>query len=143
MFAGLKKFPYIWSINQTKTNIKMRAIKINVENQTVTVIDIENTLDAIYEAIGNECTTFTSPISYANGDTMYCDDESLLRPETIQGAFMYPDWNYPIVSNAIIIGTDDMGNSVDAVSSPRDIEYGNRFIRKDDPNLINYINQFV
>jgi len=121
----------------------MRAIKIDIENQTVTEINIENSLDSIYEAIGNECTTFTCPISYANGDAMYCDDESLLRPETIQGAFMYPDWRYPIVSNAIIIGTDDMGNSTDAVSSPRDIEYGIRFIEKENPNLINYINQFV
>lgn len=120
----------------------MKAIKIDVETKEVKLIEIENTLDGIYNSIGNGCTCFTSPITYNNGDTFYCDDESLLKPSTIKGAFIYPNWKFPIVSNAIIVGTDKEGNSIDVKSDPRDIMYGIRFIEGDNPNLINYINQF-
>lgn len=121
----------------------MKGIKIDVEKQKVYYIDIDSKLESIYNAIGNGCQIFTSPISYKNGDTMYCDDESLLNPEDIKGAFIYPDWNYPIVSNAIIMGTDEEGNSVDCKLTIEDVSYGIRFIEKENHNLINYINQFV
>lgn len=121
----------------------MKVIKINVEDKTITEIEIDGSLNSIYEAIGNGCTTFTSPIYYDNDDAMYCDDESLLRPSTIQGAFIYPNWNYPIVSNAIIIGTDSEGGSISCKSTINMIKKDIRFIDKDNPNLVRYIQQFV
>jgi hypothetical protein len=35
-----------------------KAIKIDVEKQKLELISIEDGLQAIYDAIGNECTTF-------------------------------------------------------------------------------------
>jgi len=121
----------------------MKAIKINVEKQEVSIIEIGTELQDIYNAIGNDCSCITAPISYENDDVMFCDDESLLRPSTIKGGFMYPDWNYPIVSNAIILGTDENGNSVDCESTLEEIKSDLKFISIENTNLQRYINQFA
>jgi hypothetical protein len=119
----------------------MKAIKIDVEKQEVSIIEIEKGLQAIYDAIGNDCTCMTGVLGY-NGDYMYADDESLLRPSTIKGGFIYPDWNYPVVSNAIILGTDEDGESTDCKSTLEEIKSDLRFIPVDNPNFKRYINQF-
>ena len=121
----------------------MKAIKIDVEKQTVSFIEIGTGIDAINEAIGNGCTMLTSVIDYPNGDYMYCDDEALLRTSDIKGGFMYPDWNYPIVSNAIILGTDEYGESVDCKSRLEEIKDDIEFISIENRNLQRYINQFA
>ena len=89
----------------------MKAIKIDVANQTISQVNIANYKE-IYSQIGNGCELFCCPIQYENNDVLYADDESLLR-DNIEGCFTFPDWNYPIVGNAIILGTDDEGESVD------------------------------
>lgn len=96
-----------------------KALKIDVVNQTVTNITI-NDLDDIYKQIGNGCELFCCPVSFENGDTLYADDESLLR-ENVEGCFLMDNWSYAIVGNAIILGTDDEGESIDCKSSPMDI----------------------
>jgi hypothetical protein len=97
-----------------------KALKIDVVNQTVTNIVI-NDIEDIYREIGNGCELFCCPINFDNGDTLYADDESLLR-ENVEGCFMMDDWNYAIVGNAIILGTDfEDGESVDCKCSPIDI----------------------
>jgi hypothetical protein len=119
----------------------MKAIKIDVEKNLVYFVEIDGGLESIYNVLG--CTCITCPVQYENEDSMYCDDEALLNPENIKGAFMYPDWNYPIVSNALILGTDDEGNSVDCKSTLTEIANGLKFINIDNPSLIRYINQFT
>lgn len=96
-----------------------KALKIDVVNQTVTHILIDD-IDDIYKAIGNGCEIFCCPINFDNGDTLYADDESLLR-ENVEGCFMMSNWNYAIVGNAIILGTDEEGESIDCKYSPMDI----------------------
>jgi hypothetical protein len=119
----------------------MKAIKIDVRTKKVYEIELEEGLQAIYDNLN--CNTFSCPIQYENDDCMYCDDEALLFPELIEGAFIYPDWSYPIVSNALIIGTDEDGNSVDCKSTIEEISKGIKFIDKNNDNLIRYINQFI
>jgi hypothetical protein len=120
----------------------MKAIKIDVEKREVRFIEIESELQPMYEAIGNGCSCISSVISYENEDTMYADDEALLNPEKIKGGFMYPDWQFPIVSNVIILGTDEEGNSVDCKSTLAQIKSNLRFISLENPNFQKYINQF-
>ena len=99
-----------------------KALKIDVVNQTVTNILVDDN-ESIYKEIGNGCELFCCPVNFDNGDTLYADDESLLR-ENIEGCFMMSDWQYAIVGNAIILGTDyEDGESIDCKSSPMDI-YG-------------------
>lgn len=98
----------------------MRAIKIDVEQKKVYEIEIKDYKD-IYPAIGNGCELFACPIFFENADTLYTDDEGLLKPEMI-GCFSMPDWDYPLVGNAVILGSDDEGESVDAKSTIEEIE---------------------
>jgi hypothetical protein len=94
-----------------------KAIKIDVELKKVYEIELGDDYREIYNAIGNGCELFCVPISFENGDSLFSDDEILLRENDVKGAFMMPDWSYPIYNNAIILGTDDEGNSVDYKSN--------------------------
>ena len=100
----------------------MKALKIDVVNKTITSINIkkENFSTEICQLIGNGCNTFCCPVDFENGDCIYADDESLLH-ENIEGCFMLPDWNYPIVGNAIILGTDEEGDSIDCKTNPSEL----------------------
>ena len=97
----------------------MKALKIDVVNKTVSTIDIKDYKE-IYAAIGNGCELFCCPIEFDNGDTLYSDDEGLLH-ENVEGCFALNDWNYPLVGNAIILGSDDEGESADAKTKAEDI----------------------
>ena len=97
-----------------------KSLKIDVVNQTVTNILIDD-IEDIYKEIGNGCQLFCCPINFENGDTLYADDESLLR-ENVEGCFMMDSWSYAIVGNAIILGTDhEDGESIDCKSSLMDV----------------------
>lgn len=96
-----------------------KALFIDVENQQVTQVTLGEHFTEISKKIGNGCELFTC-LSFKNGDTLYIDDESLLRPDNIKGGFKYKNWNYPIVSNAIILGSDSEGESIDAKSTTED-----------------------
>lgn len=98
----------------------MKAIKIDVEQKKLYHIEINDFMD-IYPAIGNGCDLFAIPINFPNGDSLYTDEEGLLKPEMI-GCFQMNDWDYPLVGNAIIIGHDDEGNSTDVKSSIEEIQ---------------------
>ena len=95
-----------------------KALKIDVVAQTVTEVKIDKYQD-IYSQIGNGCNLFCCPVDFENGDTLFADDESLLRE--VEGCFLFPDWSYPIVGNAIILGTDEEGDSIDCKSTIEEI----------------------
>jgi len=105
-----------------------KAIKINVETKKLEYITLGDDYKEIYGAIGNGCDTFCVPINFENNDGMFADDESLLRENDIKGGFIMDDWHSPIVGNAIILGTDDEGNSVDCLTKIEDIESQITFI---------------
>lgn len=98
----------------------MKALKIDVVAQTVTEIELERGIKHIYAAIGNGCNLFCVPIEFDNGDSLFADDEALLQ-ENVEGAFIMDGWDYPIVGNALVIGTNDEGDSADCKSSPDDL----------------------
>jgi hypothetical protein len=92
----------------------MKALKIDVVNKTITEVELSHTKE-LYEIIANGCHTFCAPIEFENSDTLFADDEALLQ-SNLEGCFMFPDWNYPIVGNAVILGTDEEGDVCDAKS---------------------------
>jgi hypothetical protein len=99
----------------------MRVIVIDSEKQTVYETQIGKDFREIYPLIGNGCTTFCCPVALPNGDMMFADDEALLQDE-IKGAFIMPDWDYPLCGNVVLINSDEEGESVDAVSAVADVE---------------------
>lgn len=103
----------------------MKALKINVTTQKIEEVEIGDYKD-IYKEI--QCNLFCCPIEFENGDVLYADDESLLQDE-LPGCFTLNFFSYLIVGNAIILGTDDEGESIDAKTTKEDLitKYGLRF----------------
>lgn len=91
----------------------MKVLKIDVVAKTVTEIELEKGIKNIYAAIGNGCNLFCVPVEFDNGDCLFADDEALLQ-ENVEGAFIMEGWSFPIVGNALVIGTNYEGDSTDA-----------------------------
>lgn len=98
----------------------MKALLINVENQTVSEINLEKTNEDIYKHIGNGCSTFCSPVDFPNGDSLFVDDEGLLK-EDLKGCFTLLGWVMPLVGNAVIIGSTPSGDSTDCKTTKEEI----------------------
>lgn len=98
-----------------------KAIKIDVETKSIYQVELSDDYNDIYNKIGNGCTTFAVPITFDNQDSIFCDDEILLRPDNIKGGFIFKGWNFPIIGNAIILGCDEEGESVDAKTEMVDL----------------------
>jgi len=133
-------FLTFYNQNQTKNQNMKKAIKIDVEKQTLEYITIEDGLNPIYDAIGNECSCFCCPVSFDNEDTIYADDEILLDTDKIKGGFIMEDWQVPLCGNAIILGTDMEGDSVDVKSDiellKKQIHFISEFKAKSYANLV-------
>lgn len=108
-----------------------KVIKIDVVTKSVYHVELGKDYQEIYGQIGNGCTTFCCPLNFENEDFMFADDESLLRMEDIIGGFYMSHWNTPIIGNALIIGSDDEGNSVDAKTTIEEIQSQIKFLNAD------------
>jgi hypothetical protein len=105
-----------------------KVIKIDVVTKSVYHVELGNDYKEIYGQIGNGCTTFCSPLNFENEDFMFADDEALLRDSDIVGGFYMTHWNTPIIGNALIIGSDEEGNSVDSKTTIQEIQSQIKFI---------------
>jgi hypothetical protein len=84
---------------------KMNVILIDPATQTITEIQIEKGIAAIYAAMN--CEMFECPVEFPNGDVMYCDEEGKLNREKLIGGFTYPkEWSDIIMNKALVIGTN-------------------------------------
>lgn len=95
----------------------MKALLINPKERKVTEIELDGSLDSYYKAM--DCTTFAVPIQFDNDDALYVDDDGVFKPRPLYG-FKKKEWEYAIFGNAIIVGTDAEGNSIDCKSKPED-----------------------
>jgi len=126
---------------------KIKAIKIDVEKQLVYEIEIENNLQAKYDAIGNDCRLIEIGARFRHNnplrnfdDVMYIDEEILLKCDSRDaieeiGIFKlllssrYIDKNvdrldrviHTFVGNAIIVGTSNDGDTESANISINDV----------------------
>ena len=113
----------------------MKAIKINTDVQKIEIVEIANWKE-IAPAIGNGCTTFCCPVSFDNLDTIYADDDGLFND--YKGGFMLEGWAYPIVGNAIVLGTNNRGSSIDAKSTIEELERAIIWVSEDDCKTLRY-----
>lgn len=104
----------------------MRVIKINVQTQKVEELNISpwKGIESLYALIGNDCSTVEAPVTYPNNDALYCDEEARLFESHAVGGFIYPGWKFPIINNAIVVGTTPRGSDTDAKSTIQSIEKG-------------------
>lgn len=100
---------------------KIKVLLIDPATLTITPMEIETGIDAIYKAL--ECETFECPVDFDNGDTLYCDEEGKLKGrEGITGGITYPknwDPNNPVVNKCLVIGQNrNTGDSANCKSTP-------------------------
>ena len=105
----------------------MRALLIDPTNGQQSIIEIQHdgTLQGIYKAM--DCKMIEAPISYPNGDVLYCNEEAWTdyhlqkeEDELNMGGFMFPEWSYPILGKSLIVGIGEEGDTVDCKSDPAD-----------------------
>jgi hypothetical protein len=100
----------------------MKAYLINPFERTVTIVEYDGELDNLRELIG--CQWITAPIIFENEDTMYCDDEGMYNQDNKKGSFMMKGWSYPIVGKILVVGANEMGESVDVKTPIKFFEEG-------------------
>ena len=87
----------------------MKAILIDVENRVVKEIDIDKGIDAMYSAL--KCDCFTIAHSLPKRDSIFVDDEGLLKPQDF--FFTYEGAHQPFAGNGLIMGCKANGDSAD------------------------------
>lgn len=88
--------------------MKINAIKIDVETQTVYAVEIDNGLTGLYTAIGCTC---VDRIVLDNRNDLWIDDEALLQnPQPDK--FSLKGFVRPLAGNALICGYTSEGETI-------------------------------
>ena len=91
----------------------MRAVLIDSKNRTVTDVEYSGDYKEIYKLTG--CEIFTMIRGLPDGDDAYVDDEGLLRLTRESMFFKLPWYPTPVAGNALIMSSDDDGESAASV----------------------------
>jgi len=73
----------------------------------------------IYTLLGENVNAFACPVQFNDSDGLFVDDEGLYNP--FQGGYMFPDWEYPVCGNGVIVGSDEEGETADVQMSVQDV----------------------
>lgn len=95
----------------------IKAIMIDPYEQTIEVVDYSGDWKDIGGLLG--CELFTS-VYIDHMDTMFIDDEGIYVEN--QRYFKIGDMPTPLAGKALVLGTDDEGDSTDCVSTVKDIQ---------------------
>jgi hypothetical protein len=110
-----------------------KAYLVDVEKREIRDIEISDWTQ-ISLFIGDDTDHFTCPITYANGDTIYADDEGLFNP-VLGGSIVKMSYKREIVlvGNLVVLGTDmRTGASKSVVSTKEEIMSMITFLTKDE-----------
>jgi hypothetical protein len=120
----------------------MKAILIDSANQKLVPIELDESkelLNQYYKVIGNNCQCIDAPYEFSDSDVLIVDDEGLFN--NAEFGFKFPNFNYPIVGNGIIIGVEaETGDSISVNSS---IEVFDNIIWCDKTEIKNYISKML
>jgi len=106
---------------------QLKGIFIDVKNREVGETILPKRWTAIAPKIG--CDYFCCPYVFKNNDTLFADDEALLKEE-LEGGFLLENFAYPIVGNALVLGCDAEGNSIDCKTTIEEIRAQIKFVGK-------------
>jgi hypothetical protein len=108
----------------------MKAILIDVEKREVREVEIGDGIDPIYEQL--KCDCFTC-VDIDDRNTVYVDDEGLLKVNRNSVFFQYDDGEIPLVGNGLILGTDyETGESIDTNLNVEDVRKTVKFLTYGD-----------
>ena len=118
-----------------------KAILIDSKNKSITEVEKGEGIEDIYKHLGEGVRCF-SVISLGGGVDMFIDDEGLLREAYIDEngekhnmtGIQLDGYPQVIMGNGLIVGTDDMGETIDCPVSVRQVEAVVTLVELDDPN---------
>lgn len=91
----------------------MKAILIDAKARTITEVEHDGNYRQLYTLLSGDepgkVELFTAVQINDQGDTLYVDDEGLLKPQ--EHFFRWTNYDHPFAGNGVILGTDDDGNS--------------------------------
>lgn len=88
----------------------MKDFLINAEARTITEVEVPVGYKNIYPFLGEGVDMFQCVDISTNGDTIYVDEEGLLKPQS--NFFLYKGYNQPLAGNGLVLGTTDAGETV-------------------------------
>lgn len=101
----------------------MKLILIDTENQTVKHVESKGTLEELQRMVGG----YIEPIPFGPRDhSIYVDEEGLLKLDN-RGFFAFNETG-PYKGNAVVVGLDSEGDTVEPVLTVEDIEKRVRFL---------------
>jgi len=100
----------------------MKAILINPKEEIIRVISYDGDYMTIYKFL--ECRTFECVYPFDNGDTLFIDEEGLLKESNYAFDVLGSNelWNRTYLGKALILGTDAEGESIECKSKLDDIK---------------------
>lgn len=96
----------------------MRGILIDPFTRSISEIETGGKLAEIYELLGVELITV---VSVGDDQTLFLDDEGLLVPKEQQEYWQWRGSNQPYAGKGLILGVDEEGENIDAVSTVEEI----------------------
>jgi hypothetical protein len=79
-----------------------------------------STYKDIYALLGENVSCFACPVQFNDSDGLFVDDEGLYN--TFEAGYMFPDWEYPVCGNGVIVGSDDEGETADVRMSVQEVQ---------------------
>lgn len=92
------------------------ALLINPQEKRFEIVTITD-FQSIYDAL--KCQLIDHTGHQENGDLIFCDDEGLLKPNV---GFRIFGQDYPIFGRALLVGTDEEGETAAPLTPFRTIE---------------------
>ena len=102
----------------------MNAIFINAGERSITAIELENNLQAMYDIIGCR---LIHVVEYRD-ELIVCDEEARLKP--LGHGFELADWK--ICGNALILGEDEEGDFAGTKLTAEDVVKEIRFFGREE-----------
>ena len=98
----------------------IKVIRIDSAERRIHEVEIESdNTEHICEQVG--CRLFDI-VRLENGDAIFIDDEGLLTATDQNAWFAIDEYNGILVGNGLVIGSNDMGEGVDAKTTIEDLE---------------------
>lgn len=91
----------------------MKAILIDPDNKTVREVETTGLLNDIYRLL--DCSMVECPVTYPNGDTVYCNEEAWMefKEDEPAAGWMFNGFSYSILGKALIVGNNEEGESAE------------------------------
>jgi len=122
----------------------MNAYLIDPKSRTITAVDCDyknKSIQAIYDLCGWNC--FDCVRMDEDGNTIYVDDNGLIdTPPSRHDYFMLVDYPQPLAGTALILGSDDNGDTQPCTLTLEQVRQKIKFLDRNTTQMLAQQNAF-